>query len=348
MLACLALAAVAAAPPGLPVLRNHAILSGHSDRVAALAFSPDGKLLAAASRKPDTKTRRWSSEIKLWDVETGKARATWVGHTYEPAALGFSPDGKKLVSITRHSEAIQWDMQTGKPGTATEPTVHINWAREVVFSADGKRCGTCGDGTTLVWDSASGEELFRHERKIPGRGSILSHDLSLIAAPNHQDVDLWDVRTGKLVRSLLDHRGNVGALALSRDDRLLAAGCCRLMANSAYASEVWLWDMSLGRRKLVIPLGELLCWQVALSPAGDLLAVAGTLGLMGPGEVRLFEIPSGGELARSRLSFAPLTAGNLTFRPDGNMLAAVCRDRTVRLWAVRRTGSAGGAKRVPK
>jgi WD40 repeat protein len=169
----------------------------------------------------------------------------------------------------------------------------------------------------------------------------MNHGLRLLATANHQDVDLWDVRTGKLVRSFLDHPGRVDGLAFSGDDRLLAANCIRERDDNESVTEVWLWDVQRGRRKWAISLGNLYSRSVVLSHDGTLVAVAGWLDIAGAGQVRLFETTSGRELARIQ----PRGVYSIyypTFSRDGKMLAAICNDG-VRLWTVRPI-----AKRAPK
>src|SRR5262249_46421363 len=78
-------------------------LSAHPEGVYAVAFSPDGKLLATAGDRtePDA-TRphggRVVGEVRLWDVATGKERAILRGHRATVTAVAFSPDGKLLAS----------------------------------------------------------------------------------------------------------------------------------------------------------------------------------------------------------------------------------------------------------
>jgi WD40 repeat protein len=340
MLAGLAFAAMAAAPP-VPALRPHLILKGHISGVGWVAFSPDGKLLASACRGYARAAGRYNGEFKIHDL-AGELRYAWSGGKDGPAAIAFVPNRKQLLSITSSLELTLWDVESGYAERTWQADRACSPARWLISSADGKQIGACSPSCALILDGASGKELHRHNLNINGWGAVLSHDLRLLAAPNHQDVDLWDVRSGKLVRSLLDHRGMVEALAFSRDDRLLAATCSGPTDDNETVSEVWLWDVKRGARKRVIPLGNLFARWVALSPQGDLLAVTGSLDVYGAGELRLFETASGRELARVQPPRVKWLASPV-FRPDGKLLAVGCDDGTVRVWSV--TRNAGKNKR---
>src|SRR5262249_13188896 len=129
------------------------------------------------------------------------------------------------------------------------------------------------------------------------------------------------------------------------DDRRLAVCCNRGTDEDEYVGAVWLWDVRRARRELVIPLGNLHARHVALAEGG-LLAVAGALDLRGPGQLRLFDTASGGEIARLQLPGVRWIE-HLLFSPDGKRLALGCQSG-VRVWSVHRPGintPARGSKR---
>jgi WD40 repeat protein len=78
-------------------------LHGHLDEVSALAFTPDGRILASASH---------DRTVKLWSVAAGAEVASLEGHTGRIHCLAFSPDGNVLVSggqdIDGRGEILLW------------------------------------------------------------------------------------------------------------------------------------------------------------------------------------------------------------------------------------------------
>ncbi|WP_327302959.1 serine/threonine-protein kinase [Streptomyces sp. NBC_01298] len=118
-----------------------ATLTDKSQSVRSLAFSPNGKTLATGN---DDKT------VQLWDLATRTSTAALTGHTDSVSSVAFSPDGKTLASGSDDRTIRLWDLAT-RTSTSTL-TGHTDSVRSVAFSPDGKTLASSSvDKTVRLW-----------------------------------------------------------------------------------------------------------------------------------------------------------------------------------------------------
>jgi RNA polymerase sigma factor (sigma-70 family) len=294
-----------------------------------LAFSPDGKLLAAGTAH---------GAVRVWEVAGGKERLPVRGHQGPVTHLVLSANDKAVTTAGEDATVRHWEARTGRelrrlplpPGAA-----------HIAIAPDGKTVAFGGAGTTIrIWDAVTGKE--RRSLAVPGappgstlpggyRGLAFAADGRALASKDHGPViRVWDVVTGKQVRAIAEQVGGreeddvsfPGCFVYSPVGTTLAVGTPA--PGRRERSIVHLWDTATGKRVRQIEAPGPLA-AIAFSRDGRLVAAA-TAG----NTVLVWDTASGAERYRVQAD-----ASCLALAPDGARLAtgrAGTADKSVGLW----------------
>jgi len=195
-------------------------LTGFADRVVALDFSHDGKLLATGGGAPTA-----DGEIKIFDVASGKLVVEIKnGHSDTVFGISFSPDDKKLATCAADKFVKVFELPSGKFLKAFEG--HTHHVLDVGWSADGKLLASAGaDNVIKIWDFDKGEQLRTingHNKQITRLVFIGKSD-QFATCSGDQTVRFWNLN-GANIRNFGGNADFLYALAVSSDGTLVAAG----------------------------------------------------------------------------------------------------------------------------
>jgi WD40 repeat protein len=309
-------------------------LEGNRQPVRSVAFTPDSKILAAGGGS-DAFSDEKTAELKLWDVTTGKVRATLNGHKWCIWCVAITPDGKTLASAGSDGLVKLWNVRTGQ-ATHTIPAAEVP-ILALAFSPDGKTLAYPASNDLIVWDLAMRKPRATLKGlRFGARALTFSPDGKTLAAGSTDTLGrLWDVESGKLTAQLKGHTSWVKALVFTPDSKTLITG--------GGDKVVKVWDVESGKVRAtfpgqkVEPLMEAL--SVALAPDGKTIAWgtyrfgdAKNLGAQAPtiGLIKIWDV----EAKRERATLGGHTGAvwSVAFGANGKLLATAGDDKTIRLW----------------
>jgi len=299
-------------------------LAGHSEEAWALAFSPDGAVLASGGD---------DHQIKLWDVATGAELAAVEAHSQTVTSLAFAPAGGCLASVSLDGSWKVWRPVPGPDGRPAGLTpVHVlrpegpSPLRCVAYSADGLRIAASGDAPDILLNRAPAYDApasipGAHSAAITGLAFARSDEDLLASASVDRLFRVWDPEERSPMGVALRGDAPLMALAFSPPAEgggsLLAAGGDRRLVSILNTR-----DLGLGPPIREHPAS---IRALAFSGRGDTLATG-----CDDGRVRLCDV-----MTRQVVLTLDGHRGRINavaFSPDDSTLASCSHSGQVILW----------------
>jgi WD40 repeat protein len=284
------------APPSTPTqaqpakvnYENVKTLRGYAGDVLSIAFSPDGKYMAAGTSE---------KSIVVWDAANWQILSTMTENDGDVSALAFSRDGKLLAS--GHDDKVYlWDTSSWKKKTKIKASRKVNAlsfnpdssllaiARDeneglvwdvkkdklykklkghdrnvawIAFSPDGKQLATgSNDNSVMLWDASSGDKIKKlsgHSNNV-GVVAYSGDGKYLLSGSNDNSISIWDPKTGNFMSAFTGHPNGICALSFLPNSHLVNSGDCVLLSgpfgirikNDSTACKLIFWDAETAKQ----------------------------------------------------------------------------------------------------
>ena len=205
---------------------------GHTGEIYSLAFHPIQDWIISASA---------DSDIILWDMKTGKKiRKFENGHKFDTgfklpvSSIAISHDGRFVLSGGWDSRMLLWDISTA--AILKEYKGGEGWLNTVIFSSDGKKLLSASLQEWRLWDKETTNSLVhvKHPKFNFGIKGMIARSYSapvlfdrtgkhVIAGTWDGSLSMWDTATGDKTKSFPISKGEISAIAISKDGKLIAS-----------------------------------------------------------------------------------------------------------------------------
>jgi WD40 repeat protein len=200
-------------------------------QIKAIAFSPDGRTVAAG-----TSTQAADNVVRLFDAATGKELRRFGKPGPETFVVTFSPDGKHLAAGGLSTVIDVWEVATGR--TVRQIDHETSGVIAMRFSPDSSRLAAIdSDGRIRLWDAATGREMPGLDTQVHDFGLAFAPDGRALVSYGADGGQVWDLATRKVLCKL--GKGEQTA-AVSPDGRRIA--------SVGRFGKLFLWEAATGSK----------------------------------------------------------------------------------------------------
>jgi len=300
---------------------------GHTDRVNAIVWSPDGTCIASGSG---------DKTVQVWNTLTGDQIFTYCGHSDVVNSVAWSPDGTRIASASSDSTVQVWDATTGQ--NVLTYNRHAKGVYAVAWSPDGKRIASGGDDNKVrIWEAITGEPVYTYRNHSGWVHTVAwSPDGAHIASGSDDNkVQVKDATTKFSLSIKGAYRGHsnwVRALAWSPDGLHIASG--------SEDNTVQIWNVNT--KSAIFTYSEHVngVHAIAWSPSGKYIASGSgsSVNYGADNSVRMWDSATGRTLYVYRGHQGPVLAlawaakSPSSFAGQGSRIASGSKDGTVQIW----------------
>jgi len=306
-------------------------LEGQQRSLGVVAFSPDGKWVVGAS---------FQSPVEMWETDSGERKRTFKLPALRDAGflrMAIPPDGSQVVRGGPGTSLTVWNLRDAT--VRFIPTDQKREPRFVAFSPDGQTLATAASWDKVrLWDCKTWELKGTIDERQPGlRALSFTPDGRMLCVgrtdgPRPEDkggVQLWDIGSGNLVRTLVAPRKSPTADTDFRNIVFAPDGNTLLTTNDD--GTVRSWDYRDGKVTRTVNMHSRWVNTMVFSPDGKLAISCG-----GDRAVKLWNAEDWSELKTMKPH--GFWVSSVCLSPDGNLFASVSGDHSVKLWESK-TGS---------